>query len=202
MPTAPVSAGVTDPRRLWTHAGVAGAAVAFGAIAVAAALAPWFSLTGDALSDLGRRSARSAPVFNGGLVVAGVLGAAFVGRLATVERGRVRRLGQVVLLVAMVALAGIGLVPLGHPSGLHTPVSVTFFVALTYGLALDGTASVLDGHRVGLGFVWLALTNATGWLVYALVVATGRTPGVALPELVGAVALAAWVVTRTRRLRD
>lgn len=189
-------------RRATTYAGVAGGVVAFGAIAVAVALAPWFSLTGDALSDLGRPSARSAPVFNGGLVAAGALGAAFVARLAAAERGRVRRVGQVVLLGAMAALASIGLVPVDHPSGLHTPVSVAFFVTLTYGVALDGTASVLVGRRrVGLVFVWLAFANATGWLVYTLVAAGGSTPGVALPELVGAAALAAWVVVKTRRLR-
>jgi Predicted membrane protein len=188
--------------RVTAYAGVAGAAVAFGAIAVAVALAPWFSVTGDALSDLGRRSARSAPVFNGGLVVAGTLGVTFVARLTTTETGRVRRLGQVVLFGAMAALAGIGLVPVDHPSGLHTPVSVTFFVALTYGLALDGTASVLVGRRhVGLGTVWLAFANATGWLVYAMVASGSASPGVALPELVGAVAVAAWAVTKTRRLR-
>lgn len=190
--------------RLWrvaTYTGVAGAAVAFGAIAVAVALAPWFSISANALSDLGQRSARSAPVFTWGLVLAGALGAVFVVRLAAAETGRVRRIAQVVLFAAMSALAGIGLVPVDHSSGLHTPVSVTFFLALTYGLALDGTASVLAGRRrTGLGFVWLAFANATGWLVYALV-AGQASVGVALPELVGAVALAAWAVTKTRRVR-
>ncbi len=188
--------------RVTTHAGVAGAVVAFAAIAVAVVLAPWFSLTGNALSDLGERSRRSAPVFNWGLVLAGALGATFVGRLTAERGGRVRRLAQAVLFVAMVALVGIGLVPIDHPSGLHGPVSVTFFVALTYGLALDGTASILDGRgRTGLRFVWLAFANATGWLVYALVAAGEVDPGVALPELVGAVALATWAVTKTCRLR-
>jgi len=190
-------------RRVTTYTGVAGVVVAFGAIGVAVALAPWFSLADDALSDLGRRSRASAPVFNGGLVVAGVFGAAFVARLSAAEAGRVRRLGQVVLFGAMVALAAVGLVPVGHPSGLHTPVSVAFFLTLTYGLALDGTATVLDGRRrTGLTFVWLAFANATGWLVYALVAATSESPpGVALPELVGSAALAAWTATKTRRLR-
>jgi len=193
------------PRRLRTlsaYAGVAAAAVAFLSIGVAAALSPWFSLTGNALSDLGRRPRRLSPVFNAGLTVGGALGAVFVARIALDERDVASRLGQVLLCGAMLSLSVVGLVPAGDPSGLHGPAAVAFFVLLTYGLAVDGTATVLAGRgRDGLIYLWLALANVTGWGVYAAVAAvTEPSPGVALPELVGAVSLAVWTVLKTRRL--
>jgi hypothetical membrane protein len=142
-------------------------------------------------------------VFNGGMTVAGLLGATFVVRLGLAEGGAVARVGQGLLVAATLALAGVGLFPAGGPTGLHTPVAVAFFVLLTYGLAVDGTAGVLAGRpRSGLLFVWLAFANATGWAVYAVVAAGAESaPGVALPELVGAVGLGVWTVTRTRWLR-
>lgn len=191
-------------RRLTGYAGVVAALVAVLSIGGAIALAPWFSLTGNALSDLGRRSMTSSPVFNGGVTLAGALGAVFVGRLAVTEGGAATRLGQLLLLLSTLSLSGIGLVPAGDPSGLHGPLAVAFFVLLTYGLAVYGTGAVLaERQRSGLLFVWLAFANVTGWAVYAVVAAgSSSAPGVALPELVGAVGLGVWAVVETRRLRD
>ncbi len=187
-----------------TWAGAAGAVVAFTAILLSIQLAPWFSWTGNALSELGYRSLEYSWVFNGGLMLAGALGFVFVARVSLESRNRAQWAGASVLLASMLSLAGIGLYPAGHH--LHNPASTAFFVALTYGLLLYGTGDVLAGDtRRGLVTVWLGAINATGWLVWviAFVVtysAGGSIPGVALPEFLGALALGAWVVPATRRL--
>jgi len=59
----------------WTA--VVAAVVAFGAILTATLVAPWFSWTGNALSDLGHHDRATATVFNGGLMAAGLVGAVF-----------------------------------------------------------------------------------------------------------------------------
>jgi hypothetical membrane protein len=107
--------------------------------------------------------------------------------------------GLLALAVATLALVGVGLFPVGDPR--HGPVSVAFFVALAYGLLLVGTGQALAGAvRRGLATAWLGVVAASAWLVYALVAAGGAEPGVALPELVGALALGTWVVLTARTL--
>lgn len=192
---------IPDPvDRALTFSGVAGVAVSLGSILLATLLSPWFSWTADALSDLGAPGEPTAWLFNGGLIVGGLLGSVFVLRVALAARGAVALAGSAVLLWATGSLVAIGAFPVGHP--LHGPASVSFFVALTYGLAADGTATVLAGRpRTGVALTWLGLANATAWLVWALVAAAGSPPGVALPEFAGALALAAWVYPATGRIR-
>ena len=182
--------------RALTWTGFAGILAAFFAIFATAAAAPWFSWTDHALSHLGDPDRWSLFwLYNWGLAVAGILGSLFVARAALAFRTTLHRLASVVLAATMVDLTAIGLFPVGHP--LHGPVSVAFFVGLTYGLFLYGSGDVLAGRRHrGLVFVWLAIAHVTGWAVWQFV----PWDGVAVPELGGAVVLAVWTITITRAL--
>jgi hypothetical membrane protein len=186
----------TDPRlqRLATLAGPAGVLLAGVAILTAIQLAPWFTWTGNALSHLGRPGRASAPVFNGGLIVAGVLGLAFVLGQWGRRSNRVEALGILTLAGSMGCLSLIGVFPVGGPA--HGPVSVAFFVGFTYGLFLTGSGEVLAGalHR-GLGTIWLGLAHVTVWAAWAAI----GTDGVAVPETAGAILLAGWVLRRARQ---
>ncbi|MFT4891568.1 MAG: putative membrane protein [Halobacteriales archaeon] len=184
-------------RRIGTWCGLAAPAIGLGSVLLATLLAPWFSWTGNALSDLGHPSRATAPLFNGGQGMAGLLALAFTARLWTDATGWLRRGALAVLAVSFVSLVGVGVFP--ETTDLHVPVSVAFFVSLTYGLWLYGSAEALDGAPGwGVAIVWLGVGNVTAWVVY---VALDPFEGVAIPEIVGAVALAAWAVPTALRTR-
>lgn len=160
---------------------------ALGGILLAIRLDPTFSWTTDALSDLGVRD-RSAPAFNGGLVLGAVAGLGYAAGLW--ERGHGDTLGQVRALAfafAMVSMAGIGVFDLTRP--LHGPAAVGFYLLITVVFGIDGTVrrSVATG-RIALGFVPV---HVAVWISFL----AGYWPvsGLALPELPGALMLAAWV---------
>jgi hypothetical membrane protein len=184
-------------RRAGTYLGVAALAVSVLGIAVAIALAPWFSPAGNALSDLGASGRASAPAFNYGLILGGILGTGFAVRLWPDAPGRLGRAGVGLLGVSFGSLALIGVFPTPHEY--HFPVSVTFFTLFTYGLFVYGSADALAGRlRAGIGTVWLGIAHVTFWVGWA----AAGTDGLAIPETVGAVLLGVWVVVTTRRLRE
>ena len=172
---------------------------ALGGIAAAILLDPTFSWTSDALSDLGVRP-RSAPVFNWGLIFGGVAGVGYAVGLGLLSRSlggedaedafsqqAVGTLRAVVLGLAMVAMAGVGAFDLTQP--LHGPAAIGFYALTTLVFAVDGLAR--RGARTGrvtLAFVPVHLaiwtTFVWGWW---------PVTGLALPELPGALMLAAWV---------
>ncbi|MDZ7689055.1 MAG: DUF998 domain-containing protein [Halobacteriales archaeon] len=177
----------------WTA--VVAAIVAFGAILTTTTVAPWFSWTGNALSDLGHHERATANLFNGGLIVAGLTGAVFPVRLLADYDGILRRLGAGVITLTLVDLALIGVFPTPHE--LHGAVSVAFFVGVTLGLVLWGVGDlVADRRRRGVAIAATGVFHAVFWAVWV----SPAVPyeGVAVPEFVGAVALAGTALTVTR----
>ena len=178
-----------EPFRL---SGAVATVAALGGIALAVLLDPTFSWTGDALSDLGVRD-RSAPAFNGGLILGGAVGLGYaVGLWRLADEGGKRstvasRLRGVTFAASMVAMAGVGLYDLTEP--LHAPAAVGFYTLLTVVFAIDGVAR----RRTSTGRVTLAFVpvHVGVWATYL----AGLWPvtGLALPELPGALMLAAWV---------
>jgi hypothetical membrane protein len=179
-----------DPtsRRLARLAGGLGTVVALGAVGLAGLLAPTFSVTTGNLSDLGTTAAPGvAPVFNGGLLVGGLLAVPYALPLG-LRRGasRRRRAVGVGFGATALSLAGIGTFPAGTAP--HLPLSVAFFVLVTLTTALDGVAR----RDEPTGRVALALAGGhallwTGWLRVG-------PPGLAIPETAGALAIGAWVL--------
>lgn len=176
-----------EPSRVAPWAAVVATVVAFGAILTATVLAPWFSWTGNALSDLGHHERATAPLFNGGLIAAGLLGAVFPAWLVLERDGLLHRIGAAIVGATLVDLALIGVFP--TPMDLHVTVSVLFFVGVTLGLIVWGVADALGEHPGrGTAFALAGVGHALFWAVWA----SDLVPyeGVAIPELVGAIALA------------
>jgi hypothetical membrane protein len=178
-------------RRLAAGVGIAAVVVSFGGMFVAAALSPWFSPLGHALSDLGHVDAATAPVFNSALLVGGGLGAGFVvSRWDDAENG-IQRAGLVFLFPAMVFLGLVGAFPLPRP--LHGVVAVLFFFFLTVGVFVWGSGDVAAGRVDRGGTCVVAGTlHIASWAWWLFLGWPG--PGIAVPELVGAVSLIIWVV--------
>ncbi|EMA58317.1 DUF998 domain-containing protein [Halorubrum lipolyticum] len=168
--------------------GAAATLFALGGIAVAILLDPTFSWASDALSDLGVRDP-SAPAFNWGLVLGGLAGVAYaVGlRRSAARGGRTAAVRAAVLALAMIAMAGVGAFDLTEP--LHGPAAVGFYALVTVAFAVDGLAR--RGTATGRVVLAFAPVHVAVWATFA----AGWWPvsGLALPELPGALMLAAWV---------
>lgn len=167
-------------------AGLLAPAATLGCVLAATVVAPEFSWTGDALSDLGV-GARTAPLFNGGLLVGGLLALPYAVALGRAARGTIGRAAATGFALAAVAMGLVGAFPTGHP--LHLPAAVAFYLLLTATLAVDG-ASRRDAPT-GAASLALAAVHVVVWAAWAAGVRPG--PGLAIPEAVGAASLALWV---------
>jgi len=183
--------GHDGSERLRLAFGVAAIGVTFGGIVAAIALAPWFSLTGNALSDLGEIGRSTAPLFNLSLLAGGALGSAFVVTIWPDTDDPHRRGALVVLFVAMVCMALVGAFPL--PTAPHGLVAISFFLTMTVGVLVWGLADMDGGRpaRGGVLVVGVAL-HVVSWLWWGLFGWPGE--GIAVPELVGSATLATWAL--------
>lgn len=186
------------PEAVARASGVAAVAVAFAGILAAVASAPWFSWASNALSDLGVAGGLTAALFNYSLVAAGVLALPFAWWLAATAASRFGVLTAIGFAVTGACMAGVGLFP--SDTALHVPMAAGTYLGLTYTLALDASAGVVSGDvRRALAGIWGALGHVTMWLAWAAAGPVVGVDGLALPEVVGALLLAAWVVATARR---
>lgn len=190
-------------RHVASACGVVGPAVAATAILAATLVDPQFVWTNSALSDTGALPdgqsitwsfVGSSPqflVFNGGLILTGVIGMPFSGVLWARSETLFQRLGVVAFGVALVALALVGVFHL--PRDPHGMVAITHYLAATVALWLYGTGSALAGRvRWGLVTLWLGIVHLLFWLVWAAALSSGPIPGLAIPETVGAAIFGGW----------
>jgi hypothetical membrane protein len=177
------------PRRVAAVSGVAASTVSFGGIALAIALAPWFSVRVNALSDLGvAEGAAVATAFNGGLILAGVLALPYGWALWTAGDDAAGRAVAAAFVFAALLMSGVGAFP--ADTSPHVPVAIGFYLALTVVLAVDGVRrrATTVGRLAGVA----AAAHLAQWWLYVAGVRLG--PGLAVPELVGAALLVAWVL--------
>ncbi|RDI72996.1 DUF998 domain-containing protein [Halopelagius longus] len=169
-------------RRVARALGAFGSLVALGGVTLATVLSPTFSWPASALSDLGVRPP-TALLFNASLAIGGAVALGYALAL--------RRHSGVVAACYAVAVASMGLVGV-FPAGtaLHFPVAASFFVSLTATMVADGLAR--RGTRTGKLALALSAAHVVSWALWLRGVRFG--PGLAVPEYVGAVAFAAWVV--------
>ena len=186
--------------RLLALCGVLSPAAAFTAIGVSVALSPWFSWQRNALSDLGSLSSLTWPIFNTGLVLAGLLGSVFTFYLLKLLRGKIRQFGCLLLLLASLSLALIGVFP-EETGRLHGAVALAFFILIPCALMVIGISALLwpNGFLTRpLGLLKLAcgLTSLLTWILWALL---GAPMGLAVPELLAAFASSAGLVALSLR---
>jgi hypothetical membrane protein len=194
-----------DSETVLRAAGLAAVVVAFGGTLLATFLSPSFAWTGNALSDLGvtwtaAGTGLTALVFNGSLVAGGAVGLGFAVALARAAT-HLRRLVVAGLFgLTVTAMGLIGLFPLDSP--LHFSVATGFYLLISVLLWTDGVVALRERKR-GRGVVALGLgtTNLSAWIVWGATGPVSR-PGLAMPELVGAVAFSAWVVWISRSLLE
>lgn len=167
--------------------GVLAPAVSLAMIFLAIALSPGFNWSANALSDLGVSEA--ALVFNGGLMLGGMLTVVLAtGLFAAFKGQRLRRAGVLLLIIAAAALFGIGV--FSEAAGrIHYYFSVAFFVLQPLALFVMGAGGIVSkSKRFGTVTVVLGVLAALPW-------AFGWS-AVAVPEMLSALAVAAWSVAQ------
>ena len=184
--------------------GVLTPVVAFTCISLSIASAPEFSWVDNALSDLGVMHGFTAAVFNYGLIVSGILGSIFATNLVRLLRFDVfshdarllypdnRGLGGVLIFsLACLALVAIGVFP-ENVKYLHFFASVAFFVLLIVALLRFGIAFLQVRRKPWAVFtLLLGVVAAAPWVLLFVV---RYVSGVAVPELISAVAGGLWAV--------
>lgn len=195
---------MTETKRIATYCGVAGALLSIGAIVLSTLLAPpeTFTWADRALSDMGRYGAPTFPVFNGGLILGGLVGLPFAWRLWIASRNAVERLGVVLLAVAVVGQIGVGVFFLEH-TAVYLETSLHGFAALTvFGVApfaswVYGTGAALaDDGRLAVASFWLGNVHPVVWLVWLLSLggSVDTEAWFAVPEFVAALAFGGWIL--------
>jgi hypothetical membrane protein len=193
---SPETIDATGVNRTAAAFGVLSILVSLGTIGVAILLSARFSLSTSALSDLGRAGWTTTVVFNGGLLVAGLLALPFGVVLARNARTLLHAAGSVAFSLSAVSLALIGVFALPAPE--HGLVAIGFFLAFTVAFVCYGAGDVRTGARGrGLATLGLALVHVLGWAVW---LGAGTPGGLAIPEIVGSACLSAWVLATAARL--
>lgn len=189
-------------------AGLIAPAIAAVTILAATLVDPGFVWADDALSNLGELPAGESitlsflaespefALFNGGLILTGIVGLAFAWRLWADAENWFLRIGALQFAGALIALALVGVYYI--PREPHGAVAIAHYLLGIVFLWTHGTGSVLAGRvRWGLVTIWLGIVHLVAWLVWAALL-TGPIPGLAIPETVGAAIFGGWAAVAAR----
>lgn len=158
-------------------------------VLLATFLSQGFRWDADALSDLGVRDV--APLFNGAVLLGGLLTVPFaVGLREYLPRSRGANAGSIIVAIGGLSLAFVGIFTLATP-GLHAAVALGYFVLVPVGLLVIGASQRATRPR------WFAIGTGVAALFAILVLPVallGQPVGFAVPEIIEALILAAWLV--------
>ena len=196
--------------------GIIGPIIAFIGIFVSIAISgSWFNWYTNALSDLGHPSRLggssgipgfnpAALLYNGSLIVTGLLTLPLTFWLIYHQRGESSILGMlagIILFIAQLFLISVGIF---HEEfgDLHGAVSVGFFVfillaGMTYGIRLLLTP---ENRLFGIVAFGLPFISAIIWAVHILLPGVLPWTGVAIPEMISAIVSVGWVLPLAFRL--
>lgn len=184
--------------------GAVGVFLTLGAIFLATVVSPDFRWTAHALSNLGVTTTApgtdtTALLFNGGLTLGGLVSLGFAAYLFRAGRTALDRAVGVSYAITVLTMATIGVFPQGR--SLHFPVAVAFYLLVSVTLlTAAGAAYRTDELTWSVTSLALGSLNLGVWIVWGLL-GPVRRDGLAVPEIAGAVAFAAWVLLAVRRSR-
>ena len=174
--------------------GIVGPVVALSLVLLAVASSPWFTWEGNALSDLGVSDA--AVLFNSGVIFGGILNFFFaLGVRVSLKKTLLTNVGTIVLIAGGASLALVGIFTESTPA-IHSAVSLGYFVIFPIAFIIVG-AGLARGEAKAYG----SITVLAG--IGALVAIFGTAQfyeGLAIPEILEALILAAWSVSMGARL--
>lgn len=202
-----------DRQRVLTKFGYASPAVSLSCILLSTFVDPKFSWRTRALSDIGEATETTVfaltldqvafNLFNGGLILSGLLGLPFLIALWQDAQVSAERVGIGLAGVTMVSSAGVGVAYLDGP--------FKNFHFLAASLVFLGTALALYNYSAGLlqrsdgehgqWLLWLTNLYVFTWVAWGVVAATlPESQWFAVPEFTAALVFAFWAVSQARRL--
>ncbi|WP_254523432.1 DUF998 domain-containing protein [Natrinema caseinilyticum] len=195
---------MADRAKIATYCGVAGPVVSLGAIVIATVLAPpeTFTWGEQALSDMGRYGAPTFPLFNGGLILGGLIGTPFVWRLWSASRNTGERLGIALTAIAVVGMVGVGVFFLEHTAvylgtSLHGVAALTVFGVAPFASWVYATGAALaEDASLAIASFWFGNVHPLAWLGWLVAIGGETDTGswFAVPEFVAAVAFGGWIL--------
>lgn len=150
--------------KIFRYFGITAFLIAFIGIAISIAINPWFKLTSNALSDLGRVGLNNNYIFNYTLIISSIFAMFFSLYLANIFKSKIGFISLGVYLVAVAHLAMTGLFPEGTKP--HGFVSYEFFALMTFSLLFFGVSFLTERRaRTGSALVFLFLLSLLGSLL-------------------------------------
>ncbi|NJE10586.1 DUF998 domain-containing protein [Thermococcus sp. MAR1] len=171
--------------QLW--AGILSPPIALGGIGVAIMInRPWWRLTDNAISDLGKVGLPYSWVMNVPLFISAILAIYYAVGLFDEVKNTVFRLGIALFIIGLAFLAGVALFPEGTEPHYH--VSWGFFLAGSVGYLITGAGLWLEGMRKFGAFTVLLFTAEVLLARWAF----NTFSGVAIAEFIGIFAMVIW----------
>lgn len=165
-------------------AGILAPIVSFLFIGIAIATHPWFSFTENALSDLGALHTENNWIFNLALILGGSLAMVFSLYLQKKGSNAIENAGYAAFMVASIFMTCIGVFPEGTP--VHFTVSLLFYMFGAVAISISGIGFLIS-KRTYEGAASIILVS------FGLLVALSvKWKGIAIPETIGALAIALW----------
>ena len=185
------------------YAGIIGPIIGIGAVLLSVILSSsWFSWQENALSDLGvdafGGTAAGIWTFNLGMIIAGVLSSIYAyGLYGLLTKNTTNKIGIIALIIGGINLALVGIFTEDWPT-IHRLVAMTYFVFTPIGLIIMGSGMLKKERTFGIittiaGISALISISTAILIVFQVPVTEGWPAGIAIPEMVEAVIMAAWI---------
>jgi len=171
--------------------GILGSILTLVMVFGATVISPWFRWDTNALSELG--VGEVSLIFNSAVVIGGVLNFIFaLGTRKYLPRRRVVRIGAALIMLSSVCLVLVGIFTIEYHFA-HAVVSLGYFVSAPIGFILIG----LETERGTIETLSIIAGIAALLTIFMLPMMFLLTPfkvGFAVPEIIEALILAAWIV--------
>lgn len=205
---------MSDTRRSLLRFGYPAVLVGVGVVFLATLIDPAFSWETRSLSSIGEATDAGLGsadriaflLFNGGLLLGGLVGTLFVVGVGSVLNGRVSTVATVLGVITLLGMAGVGIAYLDGPlASLHFLFATMLFMGQTLTMWAFGSAMVLDGDpEFGVLSIWISNAQLLFWIVWIIAEAMAFTGDdvwtyFAVPEFIAALAFGTWVIGTARR---
>lgn len=153
-------------KKAFRYFGLLSFIVAFLGITISVYLNPWFDVTKNALSDLGRVGLETSFIFNSSLFISSILALLYAYHLLSAIPGKLGCIGIGVYVVGIFSLMAISIFPEGTKP--HLFVSWEFFTLmiaslLVFGISLAKYRKIHGYFLIGLFFLSLLGSYFINW---------------------------------------
>ncbi len=170
------------PERIGGYCGILVPFLTYGLITVSVLTHPGFSLSGDALSDLGEIGVANNDIFNIALIVSGILCILFILAMLRKAESNIGKVGLVSVGIGALFLILTGVFPKGTVP--HIYLAYLFYSISAVGIALYGIDEFIELEYAWSVFLWSSLAFA---LISVGLVRTLSPEGVAIYEIIGSI---------------